>query len=168
MLEDQDLRELVPYIDWKPFFEVWCVDFAASCLMFARPPADHTVWGWDGHRQLRGKYPNRAYPKIFDDATVGTEAKKLFDDAQTLLAKILDEKLLTAKGIFGLFAANTVGGEDIEVYADEARTASRGVLHGLRQQAEKLDHSEPYLSLADFVAPKESGTALRPFFLGGC
>jgi len=64
--------------------------------------------------QLRGRYPNRGYPKIFNDEAVGKEAKKLFDEANAMLRKIIDEKLLQARGIFGIYPANSVG-DDIEV-----------------------------------------------------
>ena len=94
-----DLNRLVTYIDWKPFFEVW---------------------------QLRGRYPNRAYPKIFDDETVGAQAKKLFDEAQAMLRNIIDNKLLVAKGVIGIFPANSIDVDDIEIYADETRTRTAG------------------------------------------
>ena len=71
-----------------------------------------------------------------------------------LLKKIIDEKLLTAKGVVGFFPANSVG-DDIEIYADENRTSTIATIHTLRQQAEKADLT-PYYALSDFVAPKES------------
>ena len=99
--------------------------------------------------ELRG-----SYPKIFNDEYVGIEAKKLFDDARVLLKKIIDEKLLTAKGVVGFFPANSIG-DDIEIYADENRASTIATIHTLRQQAEKADLT-PYYALSDFVAPKES------------
>jgi 5-methyltetrahydrofolate--homocysteine methyltransferase len=99
--------------------------------------------------ELRG-----SYPKIFNDEYVGIEAKKLFDDARLLLKKIIDEKLLTAKGVVGFFPANSVG-DDIEIYTDENRSSTIATIHTLRQQAEKADLT-PYYALSDFVAPKES------------
>ena len=66
---------------------------------------------------------------------------------------------LCAQGVVGIYPANTVDVDDIEVYSDESRSTVVTRLHGLRQQAEKLDQSEPYLCLSDFVAPKESGIA---------
>lgn len=101
--------------------------------------------------ELKGKYPS-----IFEDKTVGTEAKKIFNDANNLLNKIIDEKLLTANGVAGIFPANTVAVDDIEVYTDESRTGVKRVLHTIRQQAQKSS-GEPNLALADFIAPKESG-----------
>ena len=130
VLRDFPIEEVVDYIDWNPFFQVW---------------------------QLRGRYPNRGYPKIFNDETVGAEAKKLFDDAQTMLKDIIAHKKLSLRGVLGLFPANSVG-DDIEVYAEDGeRGAPRASFYTLREQAEKENTSEPYLALADFVAPKESG-----------
>lgn len=121
VFEDYPLEDLVPYIDWTPFFHTW---------------------------ELRG-----SYPKIFNDKSVGDEAKKLFDDAQALLKRIVDEKLLTAKGVIGFWPANTVGDDIIlDVEGKEV------TIHTLRQQAEKVA-GEPYYALSDFVAPKESGVA---------
>jgi 5-methyltetrahydrofolate--homocysteine methyltransferase len=100
--------------------------------------------------EMKGKYP-----VIFDYDKYGSEARKLFNDANRLLDKILKEKLLTANGVIGLFPANSVG-DDIEVYIDENRKGVMGVLHTLRSQTMKLDNL-PNLALADFIAPKESG-----------
>ena len=100
--------------------------------------------------ELRGRYP-----KIFEDKKTGTVAKKLFDDAQVLLKKILNGGLLKAKGVVGLFPANSVG-DDVEVYADENRKTPILVFHTLRQQMLK-EPGDPYLALSDFIAPKESG-----------
>ena len=98
------------------------------------------------------------YPKILKDEVVGEEATKLFADAQAMLKQIIDEKWLTANGVFGLFPANTVGHDDIEIYTDELRTRTHMTWHNLRQQMEKpLDR--PNLCLADFIAPKETGVA---------
>jgi 5-methyltetrahydrofolate--homocysteine methyltransferase len=119
------LEEIVPYIDWTPFFHVW---------------------------ELRG-----VYPRIFDQPEVGVRARELFDDASQLLHRIVDEKLLEARAVTGFFPAASVG-DDIEVYTDESRTAVRTVLHTLRQQIEKPD-GEPDLALADFIAPRETGSA---------
>lgn len=101
--------------------------------------------------ELRGKYP-----VIFESDKYGSEAKKLFDDANTLLDKIINENLLTANGIFGLFPANSVSFDDIEIYSDESRKGVRAVFHSIRQQQAKTD-SIPNLALADYIAPKESG-----------
>ncbi|MFN3873776.1 MAG: methionine synthase [Ignavibacterium sp.] len=100
--------------------------------------------------ELKGKYPS-----IFNDEKVGGEAKKLFDDANKLLDKIISENLLTANAVFGLFPANSVG-DDIEVYSDESKRGVLTVFHSLRQQSQKTE-GQPNLALADFIAPKDSG-----------
>ncbi|WP_457653693.1 methionine synthase [Rhodocaloribacter sp.] len=100
--------------------------------------------------EMRGKHP-----AILDDPRKGPEARKLLADAEALLDRILEEKLLTAHGVFGLFPAAAVG-DDLELYADDRRTEVRAVLHTLRQQAEKTP-GRPNRALADYVAPKTSG-----------
>ncbi|CAM2065810.1 Methionine synthase [Sulfidibacter corallicola] len=124
--ENVDLRILLDYIDWSPFFKAW---------------------------ELAGKYP-----KILEDEVVGEEAKRLFADARALLERIVAEKRLTAKAVIGLFPANSVGDDDIEVYTDESRSEVLTVLHGLRQQFEKPPGRHNFC-LTDFIAPKESGVA---------
>lgn len=99
--------------------------------------------------EIRGRYP-----QIFEDKVVGETAKKLYDDAQTLLQKIIKEKLLTAKGVIGLFPASSVG-DDIEIYNESGKKVV-ATLHTLRQQIHK-EKGDPSFALADFVAPKESG-----------
>ncbi|KAG2172229.1 hypothetical protein INT43_004770 [Umbelopsis isabellina] len=125
VFDDYPLEKLLDHIDWNPFFQVF---------------------------QLRGRYPNRGFPKIFDDEAVGAEAKRLYDDAQEMLKEILAGKLLKAKGIISFYPANS-NGDDIEVYTDESRSEVKGTFYGLRQQAEK-ETDEPYYCLSDFVAPK--------------
>lgn len=134
-----DLAEVVPFIDWNPFFQTW---------------------------ELRGRYPNRGYPKLFNDEQVGEEAKKLFDDAQVLLKKIISDKSFTLKGIYGIYPANRVD-EDVEVYDPETldRSSPRAKFSMLRQQVEK-ETSEPYMSLADFIAPKGFDDYIGMFAVG--
>ncbi|TXT26736.1 MAG: 5-methyltetrahydrofolate--homocysteine methyltransferase [Gallionellaceae bacterium] len=98
------------------------------------------------------------YPKILQDATVGVEARKLFADAQEMLKKIIAEQWLTANAVFGLFPANSVNSDDIEIYADETRKQVAMTWHNLRQQTKKPDDIPNYC-LADFIAPKETGVA---------
>ncbi|ESO85450.1 hypothetical protein LOTGIDRAFT_210794 [Lottia gigantea] len=121
-----DISVLLPYIDWKPFFDVW---------------------------QLHGKYPNRGYPKIFQDKAVGGEAKRVFDDAQVMLTNIINNSSLTASGVLGFYKANSIG-DDIAVY-DENNTQI-ATLHGLRQQVVN-ENVDSYSCLSDFIAPKDSG-----------
>eukprot|EP01135_Chromosphaera_perkinsii_P000618 Nk52_evm21s136 gene=Nk52_evmTU21s136 len=128
---DVSLNVLLPYIDWKPFFEVW---------------------------QLRGKYPNRGYPKIFNDETVGKEAKRLYDEAQQMLHTVLKDHVKMT-GIVGFYPANS-SGDDILVYRDGNRENVIATFYGIRQQAEKdADSPAPYHCLSDFIAPvPEPGT----------
>jgi 5-methyltetrahydrofolate--homocysteine methyltransferase len=102
--------------------------------------------------EMKGKFPD-----ILEDEKAGEEARKLFDDANQLLDRIIDEKLLTAHGVAGLFPANSVG-DDIEIYADEDRSDVLTVFHSLRQQSEKRS-GQPNKALADYVAPKSTGIA---------
>jgi 5-methyltetrahydrofolate--homocysteine methyltransferase len=97
--------------------------------------------------ELHGKYPN-----ILEDEVVGSQAKELFADAQNMLRKLIDEKLLQAKAVYGLFPANTVGDDDIEVVHEGAPY----IFRTLRQQLKKRE-GVPNLALSDFIAPKESG-----------
>jgi 5-methyltetrahydrofolate--homocysteine methyltransferase len=95
------------------------------------------------------------YPRILDDAKQGEQARQLFADANALLDRIVDEKLLAARGVYGFFPASAVG-DDVELYSGEGRTTVQERLHFLRQQANR-EGSEPCRSLADFIAPKETG-----------
>jgi 5-methyltetrahydrofolate--homocysteine methyltransferase len=101
--------------------------------------------------ELAGKYPN-----ILEDSVVGETARNLFKDAQAMLKDIVDNKRLKASAVFGLWPANQVNHDDIEVYADDARNKTLATLHHIRQQNHKNDDA-PLLSLADYVAPKDSG-----------
>ncbi|XP_010153693.1 PREDICTED: methionine synthase [Eurypyga helias] len=133
VFEDYDLKRLVEYIDWKPFFDVW---------------------------QLRGKYPNRGFPKVFHDKTVGEEAKRVYNDAQNLLKTLISQKKLQARGVVGFWPAQSIQ-DDIHVYAAEEAVGSSEPIakfYGLRQQAEKDPAcSDPYYCLSDFIAPLDSG-----------
>jgi 5-methyltetrahydrofolate--homocysteine methyltransferase len=95
------------------------------------------------------------YPKILDDAVVGVEARKVFADAQSMLKKIVEEKWLSANAVFGLFPANVVNNDDIEIYTNEDRHQVAMTWHNLRQQTKK-PADIPNYCLADFVAPKDS------------
>ncbi|WP_349617578.1 methionine synthase [Azotobacter salinestris] len=107
---------------------------------------------WD----LAGKYP-----RILTDEVVGEAASALFKDAQAMLKKLIDEKLIRAKAVFGFWPANQVRDDDLEVYGDHGERLA--TLHHLRQQAAKPD-GKPNYSLADFVAPKDSG---KTDYVGG-
>ncbi|MFL5770754.1 MAG: methionine synthase [Chloroflexota bacterium] len=100
--------------------------------------------------ELRG-----AYPAILDDPTVGQAARDLHGDATAMLKRIVDERLLTAKAAFGFWPANSVG-DDIELYASDARNEVVAVVHTLRQQMVKPP-GRPNLALADFTAPRDFG-----------
>jgi 5-methyltetrahydrofolate--homocysteine methyltransferase len=96
------------------------------------------------------------YPAILEDEVVGEAASNLFRDAQIMLKKIIEQKWLTANAVIGLFPANSVNHDDIEIYSDKSRTKVLMTYHTLRQQTVK-PAGRPNLCLADFIAPKESG-----------
>ncbi|WP_177408720.1 methionine synthase [Pseudomonas sp. M30-35] len=100
---------------------------------------------WD----LAGKYP-----RILTDEVVGEAATSLFADAQEMLKKLIDEKLISARAVLGFWPTNQVDHDDLEVYGDDGQPLAK--LHHLRQQTIKPD-GKPNFSLADFVAPKDSG-----------
>jgi 5-methyltetrahydrofolate--homocysteine methyltransferase len=97
------------------------------------------------------------YPAIFEDKTIGTKAQELFEDARRLLDRIVKDRLLRARGVYGFWPAASVG-DDIQVYNEELRKITIGVFHTLRQQTRKAE-GEPNIALADFIAPKSSGIA---------
>ncbi len=101
--------------------------------------------------EMKGRYPT-----ILQDEKTGKEATKLFHEAQALLKRIINDKLLVAKGVIGLFPANSVNDDDIEVYETDSRQKPFMTLHTLRQQDEKPP-GRPNRALADFVAPKTTG-----------
>ncbi len=103
--------------------------------------------------ELRGKYP-----AIFEDSFVGEEAKKLYNDAQDMLRRIIDEKWLTAKAVIGFFPTNAVNDDDLEIYSDDNRVDVVETLNNLRQQRQKAPGQKNF-SLTDFIAPKETGKA---------
>ena len=125
VLRDIPLAEIVPYIDWSPFFMAW---------------------------ELSGKYP-----QILDDPKVGTEARKLFGDAQSLLNRIVAEKLLHAYAVYGFFPASSED-DDVVLYYDDSRNVEVARFPMLRQQWER-EGQTTFRSLADYIAPKESGIA---------
>ncbi|MBE7423222.1 MAG: methionine synthase [Zoogloeaceae bacterium] len=125
VLANYDLAQLVPCLDWSPFFQTW---------------------------DLAG-----AYPAILDDAKVGETARQVFADGQAMLKRIVEEKWLTASGVFGIFPANAVG-DDVELYTDETRTQTLMTWHNLRQQQVRPE-GKPNYCLSDFIAPKDSGVA---------
>ncbi len=97
------------------------------------------------------------YPEILEDKVVGEEARKLFSDGKQMLNQIINEKWLTAKAVIGLFPANSINHDDIELYTDETRQQTLLTTHHLRMQIERVSNNN--FCLADFVAPKESGVA---------
>ncbi len=124
-ITDFPIEELIPYIDWTPFFVAW---------------------------ELAGKFP-----KILDDDVVGESARSLYEDAQAMLKRIVDENMLSANAVIGFWPANA-DGDDIVVFEDEQRGAEKLRLHHLRQQTDK-PNKQPNYCLSDFVAPAASGKA---------
>ncbi len=123
VMSDIPLGDIVPYIDWSPFFMAW---------------------------ELRGKYP-----KILDDEKYGAAARELFGDAKIVLQRILDEALLTAKAVYGVWPAASEG-DDVVLYRDEQRHEEMCRFHMLRQQWERKGQKD-FRSLADYIAPVDSG-----------
>jgi 5-methyltetrahydrofolate--homocysteine methyltransferase len=125
-------------------------------LAVLRPYIDWTPFfqSW----QLAGKFP-----AILSDEVVGETASNLYRDAQEMLDKLIAEKWFSASAVLGFFTANSVADDDLELYADESRTELIAKLHHLRQQREKAE-GQPNNSLADFIAPKESG---KSDYIGG-
>jgi 5-methyltetrahydrofolate--homocysteine methyltransferase len=95
------------------------------------------------------------YPRILEHDVYGEQARQIFSEGNALLDRMIEEKLITARGVYGLFPANAVG-DDVELYTDSTRSKVVERFHFLRQQANR-EGSEPCRSLADFIAPKETG-----------
>ena len=125
-LDDYPLAELVPYIDWMPFFNAW---------------------------EFAGKFPD-----ILKDAVVGEAASSLYADATRMLDQLIEQQWLKARAVVGFFPANSVGDDDINVFADEARGHVELRLHNLRQQKSK-PQDQAQLCLSDFIAPAATGRA---------
>ncbi len=117
------LDELLPYIDWTPFFHAW---------------------------ELKG-----TYPRILEHPAHGKAARELYESAQALLSGIVEKRLLHAFGVYGFFPANAEG-DDVVIWDNPSRSKEIARFHFLRQQVDR-SRSEPMLSLADFIAPVESG-----------
>jgi 5-methyltetrahydrofolate--homocysteine methyltransferase len=129
-IDDYPLKDLKHFIDWSPFFNAW---------------------------ELAGKYP-----AILDDEIVGEEARKLFADAIPFLEKMVEEHWVRASCVCGFFPANSIGDDDIALYTDETRSHKAFELHMLRQQMFRSapkdgGQGNPNISLADYVAPADSG-----------
>ncbi|MBS6363056.1 methionine synthase [Burkholderia sp.] len=130
VFRNYDLNELAHYIDWGPFFQTW--DLAGP------------------------------YPAILNDEIVGESARRVFSDAKSMLARLIQGRWLTANGVIALLPANTVNDDDIEIYKDDSRSEVLLTWRNLRQQSVRpvVDGvMRPNRSLADFIAPKESGVA---------
>jgi len=100
--------------------------------------------------EFKGKFP-----QILKDPVIGVEATRVYNDANALLDEIIKKKLLRANGVVGFFPANSVG-DDIELYKDDSRQEVLDVLYNLRQQI-LINNGQPFLSHADYIAPKSSG-----------
>ncbi|MFM0301020.1 methionine synthase [Paraburkholderia sediminicola] len=125
-----DLNELASYIDWAPFFQTW--DLAGP------------------------------YPAILNDEIVGESARRVFSDGKSMLARLIQGRWLQANGVIALLPANTVNDDDIEIYTDESRSEVALTWRNLRQQSVRPVVNgvmRPNRSLADFIAPKDSGVA---------
>ncbi len=138
VIKDQSLRELATYIDWTPFFHSWEL---------------RGVWVY-GENRFKSSNPE-----------VVEQAMKLHADALEWLERIIAEKRITARGVFGFFPANSRG-DDIDIFTDESRAAVSHTFHALRQQIEKsgTEAQRPNEALSDYVAPRET---TRQDYIGG-
>ncbi|ACR30292.1 methionine synthase [Burkholderia glumae] len=130
VFKNYDLAELAQYIDWGPFFQTW--DLAGP------------------------------YPAILNDEIVGESARRVFSDGKSMLSRLIQGRWLTANGVVSLLPANTVNDDDIEIYTDDTRSEVLMRWCNLRQQSVRpvVDGvMRPNRSLADFIAPKDSGVA---------
>jgi len=123
-----DVADLVPVIDWTPFFQTW---------------------------EMKGRYP-----AILEDEKQGEAARALWEDAQAMLKRIVEERWFNPKAVVGFWPANAVG-DDIRLYTGESRSEKLATFHGLRQQLSKRD-GKPNLSISDFVAPE----GVAPDYIG--
>ena len=123
-----DIADLVPVIDWTPFFQTW---------------------------ELKGRFP-----AILQDEKQGEAARALWDDAQAMLKRIVEERWFNPKAVIGFWPANAVG-DDIRLYTGESRQEKLATFHGLRQQLSKRD-GKPNMCLSDFVAPE----GVAPDYIG--
>jgi 5-methyltetrahydrofolate--homocysteine methyltransferase len=129
LFRNYDLAMIAKYVDWGPFFQTW---------------------------DLHGPFP-----QLLADEVIGEHARQVFAEGEKMLERIVNERWLTANGAVAFFPANSAG-DDVEIYTDESRSKVLFTWHGLRQQTRKpvLDGvPNPNQSLADFIAPKESGIA---------
>jgi 5-methyltetrahydrofolate--homocysteine methyltransferase len=124
-----DVADLVPLIDWTPFFQTW---------------------------DLKGRFP-----AILEDEAQGAAARQLYEDAQAMLKRIVEERWFNPKAIIGFWPANAVG-DDIRLYTGESRSEALATFHGLRQQLSKRD-GRPNTCLSDFIAPE----GVKPDWIGG-
>ena len=149
-----DARKNAPPIDWSSYTPpvpnfIGIQTFRDFDLKTLSQYIDWTPFfsSWE----LAGKFP-----RILEDEIVGEPARALFKDAEAMLARIIDEKLLTAHGVCGFWPANA-DGDDIVLFTDESRAKELTRLHGLRQQMAKRDNGAPNYCISDFVAPLETG-----------
>jgi 5-methyltetrahydrofolate--homocysteine methyltransferase len=126
-----DVAELVPYIDWTPFFQTW---------------------------ELKGRFP-----ALLQDEKQGAAARQLYDDAQAMLTRIVEERWFNPKAVIGFWPANAVG-DDVRLFTGESRGDELATFFTLRQQLSKRAEGKANLALADFVAPLDSG---KPDYIGG-
>ena len=157
-------RRLLPFEDARA--DATPVDWDDHDVPLPRTPGVHVLEAYDLSElreyidwqpffnawEMKGRFPD-----ILNNPTTGETARRLYDDAQEMLDRVVDEKWLTARGVYGLFPANA-DGDDVVVWADDDRQERRAVLHQLRQQGEHRA-GVPHRSLADYVAPVGTGLA---------
>lgn len=122
MFDQIDIEKVSEYIDWKPFFDAM---------------------------QIRGKYPNRGYPKLFDCKEVGAQARVVFADAQAILSDIIARKLFSIRAVVGFYPCRA-SGDDILIFDPKDPSKQISTLFGLRQQTER--DSNFYMCQSDFIS----------------
>ena len=155
-----DARKNKMKIEWESY-KIYTPQFIGNKIFidYSLDEIQHYIdWTFFFHAwKMNGKYP-----AILTDPVKGTEARKLFDDAQRMLKDIIGKQMLIARGVVGFYPCNSIG-DDVEVYADETRSRVLTTFRFLRNQQLK-EPGQPNLCLADFIAPKDSGTV---DFIGG-
>jgi len=153
-------RELKAKIDWAEYEPPQPVTLGG--MVFDNYPLDELVERIDWKPFFQTWELSGSFPQILNDPTVGESAREVYEDAQQMLAQLVEERWLQARAVVGFWPANSEG-DDIKLYSDESRETVRATAHTLRQQTNS-EHDRENFALADFIAPRDSGVS---DYLGG-